>query len=964
MLVSTALPCNRVISLYVGPEPGASPRAAAMVHRYRWLPLLPLLLLLVHPHVAGAVDETALAPAVQTPLYKDPTAPIPARVADLLGRMTVQEKVAQLLELWGGANVFEKLLKVYNGSSVGAVMIGGGAPNVTCQNAPTCRIAVQNELQRNMVERSRLGIPITFTQETMTSGMHNGTSFPHPVAQGSSWNTSLVHEIAKAVAEEAWHSGVDRGYSPVLQVVTDPRFGRWHENFGGDGLLVAAYAKAAVEGLQGDGGSGPNSYLMPGHIVAEAKHFGGYGGSHKDGAPVETGVGALHDIYLRPWKAAAKAGLRALMASHNDINGRPCHSNPYLLTKIMREDFGFGDGLIASDGHDVNRVYYTGTCTDAVDAATQCLSAGVDQDLGGMSYGPRCDPRNTTIYGCGAAVTEGGTCPSCPIDPYGEENANSSILLNGISAGRVSMNDINRAAGNVLRAKFAARLFDDAKYRDPALIHQFMHNPRHRQLARSAAQEGSVLLKNAAPPLPHPRSNCSDGSFFSGMDWGGDNNQSYSKVRTIDECCKACAATTWCNHFSLAFSSMDCYLKGGHRTLVVNSGSTAGYCTKGPAPPPAPPPGPLLPLDKNKVKKIAVLGPNAAAAGDQLGQYECTNDQSKVVTVEQGIRTVAGVEVTYSVGADWHSPPSPTMIDEAVAAANASDVAVLVLGDDTSTCGEARDRDDLDLPGSQLDLLYAVSSRTDTPVVVVLISCRPATFGSGGQSKFGPTPNTLLDGVQALLVAWNCGSEGGNAVADLLFGEVSPSGRLAANWLNSAGSAGATSSTWGLARQQSDYDRTLEEGDPVAFVFGFGLDYLQVQRGVPSLSAGNISAVGETTLTVAIHNSATMAGGYAVQVYFRQRVSRVARPNLLLANFTKVWLPAKGSAVASVTVKAEELGYFDAWEGRQRVDTGEVHGVYDLLVCADSTCGCGDTSRNSVPGCLAQQPHATLHIHD
>ena len=300
MLVSTALPCNRVISLYVGPEPGASPRAAAMVHRYRWLPLLPLLLLLVHPHVAGAVDETALAPAVQTPLYKDPTAPIPARVADLLGRMTVQEKVAQLLELWGGANVFEKLLKVYNGSSVGAVMIGGGAPNVTCQNAPTCRIAVQNELQRNMVERSRLGIPITFTQETMTSGMHNGTSFPHPVAQGSSWNTSLVHEIAKAVAEEAWHSGVDRGYSPVLQVVTDPRFGRWHENFGGDGLLVAAYAKAAVEGLQGDGGSGPNSYLMPGHIVAEAKHFGGYGGSHKDGAPVETGVGALHDIDLRP----------------------------------------------------------------------------------------------------------------------------------------------------------------------------------------------------------------------------------------------------------------------------------------------------------------------------------------------------------------------------------------------------------------------------------------------------------------------------------------------------------------------------------------------------------------------------------------------------------------------------------------------------------------------------------------
>jgi len=152
---------------------------------------------------------------------------------------------------------------------------------------------------------------------------------------------------------------------------------------------VAACATAAVTGLQGDGGSGPNTYLQPGRIVAEAKHFGGYGGGSKDGAPVEVGMGALHDIYLRPWKAAAKAGLRALMASHNDINGRPCHSNPYLLTKIMREEFGFGDALIASDGHDVNRVFYTGTCIDAVDAAVQCLAAGMDQDLGGMSFGPR-----------------------------------------------------------------------------------------------------------------------------------------------------------------------------------------------------------------------------------------------------------------------------------------------------------------------------------------------------------------------------------------------------------------------------------------------------------------------------------------------------------------------------------------------------------------------------------------------
>lgn len=586
---------------------------------------------------------------------------------------------------------------------------------------------------------------------------------------------------------------------------------------------------------------------------------------------------------------------------------------------------------IASDGHDVNRTYpaffccyctvsrrnavdmhelfclpmllcagvfYTGTCTDAIDAASQCLSAGVDQDLGGMSFGPRCDVRNTTIYGCGSAVTEGGTCPHCPIDPYGAANANSSILLTGISQDRVQMPDVDRATANVLRAKFAARLFDEAKYRDPnESVKKIVRNRAHRTLARQAAQEGAILLLNHAAPPRKPINNCSNGHFLRGMDWGGDNNQSFVKVSSIRQCCQACAGLSWCNHFSLTASSMDCFMKGGPRSLVSNPGSTAGYCSKGAPLPPGPPPTPILPLDKAEVKRLAVVGPNADSAGNQLGQYECTQNQEEVVTVLQGLRAAVGAEaVDYAIGADWHSATDPALINAAVAAVQNASVGVLVLGDDTSTCGESRDRDDLDLPGSQLDLLEAVTSRTETPIVVVLINCRPATFGSGGNSKFGSAPNTLLSGVQALLVAWNNGAEGGHAVADLLFGVVSPSGRLAANWLNSVGDAAATSSTWGLARQQSDYDRTLENGDPVAFVFGFGLDYLDVTRSTPTLRPTNISANGSATLSVDIRNSASArGGGYAVQVYFRQRVGRIARPNLLLANFTKVWLPASGS---------------------------------------------------------------------
>jgi hypothetical protein len=244
---------------------------------------------------AGAAGAVSAGLHRYPHLYKDPAQPIAARVDDLLAKMTTEEKVAQLLELWGGAGVFEKLLYVYNRTSVGAVMIGGGAPNATCRNDPVCRIAVQNELQRKLVEGSRLGIPVTFTQETMTSGSHNGTSFPHPVSQGSSWNMTLVHEIGKAVGSEAYYSGVDRGYSPVLQVCTDPRFGRWHEvqrrscrticlclhssalpcgsaaaltearwlqNFGGDGKLVAACATAAVTGLQVRHATAPNQHCV------------------------------------------------------------------------------------------------------------------------------------------------------------------------------------------------------------------------------------------------------------------------------------------------------------------------------------------------------------------------------------------------------------------------------------------------------------------------------------------------------------------------------------------------------------------------------------------------------------------------------------------------------------------------------------------------------------------------------
>ena len=293
-----------------------------------------------------------------------------------------------------------------------------------------------------------------------------------------------------------------------------------------------------------------------------------------------------------------------------------------------------------------------------------------------MSFGPRCDVRNTTIYGCGASVTEGGSCPHCPIDPYGAENAKSSILLTAIREGRVNMKDVDRAAGNVLRAKFAARLFD-SPYRDPAMVSKVLKSTDHRQLARQAATESAILLKNVGPPPPRVPCGCRGNSSV-GMDWEGSDNQSFVRVNDLDECCAVCTATRWCHHYSLTYASMDCFMKGGNRRLVPAPGVTAGLCAHNDGPPPPPPPLPppqLLPMDKSMFRRVAVLGPNGdcgspgvcGAMQAQLGQYECTADLEQVVTVEQGIRNLGGIEVVYSAGAGWSGEPSAQMIDEAVA---------------------------------------------------------------------------------------------------------------------------------------------------------------------------------------------------------------------------------------------------------------------------------------------------------
>eukprot|EP01064_Diplonema_japonicum_P020560 TRINITY_DN3014_c9_g1_i1.p1 TRINITY_DN3014_c9_g1~~TRINITY_DN3014_c9_g1_i1.p1 ORF type:complete len:825 (+),score=158.14 TRINITY_DN3014_c9_g1_i1:60-2477(+) len=419
--------------------------------------------------------------AMGTRAWMDGTQPIETRVEALLGEMSLQEKVDQLLHVWVTVN--DGVIKQnYGKTGLGAAYLQQISSNSSCNVDPLCRLRARNSLQQYLVNNSRLGIPMMFVTETLHTNFEGlrttgsavpmGTNFPMPVTQGASWNTTLVQSVAESIALETRSSGSHQGFSPEVQVCTDPRFGRMIENFGSDPLLVSRYATAAVHGATGtpsEGNTGPDSYIGEGKIITEAKHFAAYGYGGHDGAPADVSIPALYDIYLKPWKAFVKAGGRGCMAAHNSVNGQPCHSSSWLLTNIFRNELGCEKCLIGSDFDDILNLNNFGTASPSkypgqstyTDASIQTVTAGLDMDLGGVSY------------------------PS---------------LLQAVQKNQVNVSYVDRAVGNVLRAKFAAGLFDSPIAPESALSN--VHSQKHVETAKEASLQGMVLLQNPGRILP------------------------------------------------------------------------------------------------------------------------------------------------------------------------------------------------------------------------------------------------------------------------------------------------------------------------------------------------------------------------------------------------------------------------------------------------------------------------------
>lgn len=743
-------------------------------------------------------------------LYKDSTKPIPERVEHLLGLMTVEEKVGQLVQPFGWQTYehvngeirltesFKEQVKNGGIGSLYGVLRADPWTGITLETGLSPREGAEavNAIQRYAIEHSRLGIPILIGEECSHGHMAIGaTVFPVPLSLGSTWNVDLYREMCRAVARETRSQGGAVTYSPVLDVVRDPRWGRTEECFGEDAYLIGEMAVAAVEGLQGESLDGADS------VAATLKHFVGYGSSEggRNAGPVHMGRRELLEVDMLPFRKAVQAGAASIMSAYNEIDGVPCTTNKELLDGVLRGEWGF-DGMVITDcgaidmlasGHDV--------AADGRDAAVQAIRAGIDMEMSGEMFGKH--------------------------------------LLEAVRSGELEEAVLDGAVRRVLALKFRLGLFENP-YGDPDRAERVIGSAEHMALARKLAGEGIVLLKNNG----------------------------------------------------------------------------------------------VLPLSPD-AGKIAVIGPNADAGYNQLGDYTSPQPQSKVTTVLGGIRgklAAAPERVLYAPGCRIRGDAREGF-ETALACAEQADTIVMVVGGSSARdfgegsidlktgaskvtgnswsdmdCGEGIDRMSLALSGVQLELIQEIH-KMGKPLVVVYINGRPIA------------EPWVDEHAEAILEAWYPGQEGGHAVADILFGDVNPSGRLTISIPKHVGQLPVY-----YNGKRSRGKRYLEDDSQPRYPFGYGLSYTEFSYAGLTVQPEAILPGETVKVTVDVTNTGARAGAEVVQLYITDVASTVTRPAKELKGFRKVWLAPGETRRVEFTLGAEELQYIGP-DYKPVVEPGEFH---------------------------------------
>jgi beta-glucosidase len=724
--------------------------------------------------------------------YKNPKLSVDQRVADLLARMTLEEKLTQIESAWENRTsqreaqpfiVDEKGVFLPDAAKItlknGIGQVSRPSENPGGNGGPREMAELTNAIQKWVKENTRLGIPVMFHEECLHGhAAPKGTAFPAAIGLASTWDEALIHDVFSSVASEVRARGVQQCLAPVLDLARDPRWGRTEETYGEDPYLVMRIGLAAIRGFQGDG-----PWIDKAHVMATAKHFAVHG-QPEGGTNVGPGnysERVVREYFLKPFEAAVKEGhVQTVMASYNEIDGIPSHSNKYLLDDILRHEWGF-EGMVVSDYFGIRELRTVHHIVAANDVAAKlALESGVDIEL-----------------------------------PYAEAYPS---LMEQVQQGKVSQALIDRAAERVLRAKFVAGLFEDPMV-DPAYAEKITNSTEHQQLALKAAREAIVLLKNQ-------------------------NN--------------------------------------------------------------------LLPLDQAKYKRVAVIGPNAGEL--HLGGY--SNKPGRGVSVLQAIEDKLGSasEVLYAEGCkitesqpDWDADKvvlgDPALnakrIADAARVAKKADVVILVLGENEQTSREAwagshlGDRQSLDLLGNQDELAKQIVA-TGKPTVVLLLHGRPNSI------------NYLAENVPAILDGWYLGQEGGQAAADILFGDYNPGGKLPITVPRSVGQLPE------YYYQKPSAKRGFVDGSVLPlFPFGWGLSYTTFKYSNLRLAQDAIGPEGQTKVSVDVTNTGTVRGDEVAQLYIHQTVSSVTRAVKELRGFQRISLNPGETKTVEFTLGPNELSYLN-----------------------------------------------------
>ena len=742
--------------------------------------------------------------------YQNPNLSIDIRLADLLSRMTLEEKVGQLLcplgwemyEIHGSevypSGKFKQLIKERNAGMLWATYRADPWTKKTLANGLNPELAAKagNALQKYVMENTRLGIPMFLAEEAPHGHMAIGaTVFPTGIGMAATWSPELVKEVGQVIAKEIRSQGGHISYGPVLDLTRDPRWSRVEETFGEDPVLSGILGASMVDGL--GGGNLSQKYAT----IATLKHFLAYavpeGGQNGNYASV--GIRDLHQNFLPPFRKAIDAGALSVMTSYNSIDGIPCTSNYYLLTQLLRNEWKFR-GFVVSDLYSIEGIHESHfVALTKENAAIQSVMAGVDVDLGGDAY---------------------------------------TNLCHAVQSGQMDKAVIDTAVCRVLRMKFEMGLFEHP-YVDPKIAAKTVRRKEHIELARKIAQSSITLLKNE------------------------------------------------------------------------NS---------------------ILPLSKT-INKVAVIGPNADNRYNMLGDYTAPQEDSNVKTVLDGILTkLSPSRVEYVRGCAIRDT-TVNEIEQAIEAARRSEVVIVVVGGSSARdfktsyketgaavaeegsvsdmeCGEGFDRASLSLLGRQQELLESLQ-KTGKPLIVVYIEGRPLE------------KNWASEYADALLTAYYPGQEGGNAIADVLFGDYNPSGRLPISVPRSVGQIPVYYNK--KAPRNHDY---VEVSSSPLYSFGYGMSYTTFEYSALQVVQKSARCF---EVSFKVKNTGKCDGEEVAQLYMRDEYASVVQPMKQLKHFERFYLSKGEEKLIVFTLAAEDLSIIN--QGLEQIVES---GTFQIMIGSSS----------------------------